>query len=147
MRTVVVTGSRVHSRPWLVHRALWAQLGLAGGAWLRVRHGGCPTGADVAAAEWAAGRGGVVVDARPASWDECGPRCPAAPHRRRKRPGDVHHPGLLPDYCPGAGPRRNAAMVAAGADLVLAFPEGASYGTWNCVRAARAAGVPVEVIR
>lgn len=40
-----------------------------------------------------------------------------------------------------AGPIRNAEMIAAGADLVIAFPGG--YGTADCVRKARAAGITV----
>jgi len=47
-----------------------------------------------------------------------------------------------------AGPRRNAAMVAAGVDLVLAFfGSGVSRGTCDCVRKGLAAGVPVRVFR
>jgi hypothetical protein len=34
-------------------------------------------------------------------------------------------------------------MVAAGADLCLAFPIGASPGTRSCMRLAAAAGIPV----
>lgn len=44
-----------------------------------------------------------------------------------------------------AGPRRNAAMVALGADLCLAFPLGPSPGTRGCIDLARAAGIPVIV--
>lgn len=46
-----------------------------------------------------------------------------------------------------AGPKRNAAMVAAGADLALAFyapPPALNRGTSGCVRLARAAGIPVR---
>lgn len=42
-----------------------------------------------------------------------------------------------------AGPIRNQAMVAAGADVVLAFPLGKSTGTRHCMRAAAKAGIPV----
>ena len=75
--------------------------------------------------------------------------CPSVPHRRVKAPGDIHHPGELDTYCPTAGPRRNAVMVAKAprADRVVAFPHGASYGTRGCMRLAREAGIPVEVIR
>ena len=45
-----------------------------------------------------------------------------------------------------AGPGRNQRMVDAGADLCLAFPLAGSMGTWDCVRRARAAGIPVKVV-
>ena len=44
------------------------------------------------------------------------------------------------------GPERNARMVAAGADVVLAFPLPGSRGTWSCVRLALAAGLEVRVL-
>ena len=44
-----------------------------------------------------------------------------------------------------AGPIRNQAMVDSGADACLAFPESRSIGTWDCVRRADAAGIPVTV--
>lgn len=47
-------------------------------------------------------------------------------------------------YGKGAGPRRNAQMLASGADLVVAFPGG--VGTDDMKRRARAAGVPVMEI-
>ena len=50
-------------------------------------------------------------------------------------------------FGPSAGPRRNAALLAAARpSLVLAFPLPGSRGTWSCVALARAAGVPVRVI-
>jgi hypothetical protein len=42
---------------------------------------------------------------------------------------------------PGAGPRRNQAMVDLGADLLLAFPGGT--GTADCKQRALKAGIPV----
>lgn len=79
-------------------------------------HGNAP-GADSLAAEWAR-RSRVPVEAYPADW------------RRGK----------------GAGPERNARMLAEGKpDLVVAFPGG--RGTADMVRRARAAGVRVvEVV-
>jgi hypothetical protein len=38
-------------------------------------------------------------------------------------------------------------MVAAGADVMLAFPTTGSRGTWSAVRLARAAGIEVRVVR
>lgn len=42
------------------------------------------------------------------------------------------------------GPKRNAEMVALGADMCLAFPLPSSRGTKNCMRLAREAGIPVK---
>lgn len=47
-----------------------------------------------------------------------------------------------------AGPRRNTAMLAAGAELVLAFPFGdrrTSPGTWNCIDLAAVRGIPIGI--
>lgn len=56
-----------------------------------------------------------------------------------------------PDYVnydfAAANKRRNQEMVNAGADLVLAFPTPSSRGTWDCVRRAKNAGIPVRVIQ
>jgi hypothetical protein len=77
-----------------------------------VIHGDAP-GADTLAAT-AAIQAGLTVEAWPADWRT---------HGR------------------GAGPRRNQAMLDAGADAVWAFPGG--RGTADMVRRAREAGVPV----
>lgn len=47
-------------------------------------------------------------------------------------------------YGPGAGPRRNQAMLHLRPDKVIAFPGG--RGTENCVKQAKALGIPVERI-
>lgn len=44
-----------------------------------------------------------------------------------------------------AGPERNMRMVAAGADICLAFPRSGSRGTWDCIRRAADAGIPVRI--
>jgi hypothetical protein len=44
-----------------------------------------------------------------------------------------------------AGPARNQEMVNLGADVCLAFPTESSRGTWDCVRRAEAAGIPVVI--
>jgi hypothetical protein len=44
-----------------------------------------------------------------------------------------------------AGPIRNSAMVAAGADICLAFPDNESVGTWDCLRKAVAAGIQTRI--
>lgn len=80
-------------------------------------HGDCE-GADLmAAAWWTALR--MPTESHPANWKELGR---------------------------AAGPIRNQKMVDLGADLCLAFPMPKSRGTWDCVRRAREAGIPVEII-
>ena len=55
------------------------------------------------------------------------------------------HPAQWAQHGKKAGPLRNQQMVDAGADICLAFPLGKSVGTWDCVRRAKAAGIPVKV--
>jgi hypothetical protein len=116
---VIVTGSRALTVPAVVSTALtsvWREAGQP----IRVVHGACPTGADAFAEQWAAEHAlfGIEVERWHADWRS---------------------------YGRSAGPRRNAAMVRAGAHRVLAFPLGASHGTRGCIRAARAAGLHVIV--
>lgn len=40
---------------------------------------------------------------------------------------------------------RNQEMADRGADLCLAFPGPESVGTWDMIRKARAAGIPVHI--
>ena len=147
---IVLTGSR----EWTAVTALEAvlmdawhdalQLGYTG---IVLRHGDCPDGADAAGDAWAR-RNDLPVDPMAADWDSCGDGCPARPHRIRRPPGDRLHPGVLPDYCPVAGPRRNRRLVAKDPVPVLcvAAPLGRSVGTRGCMRLARAAGVPVRLV-
>lgn len=118
-----------------------------------VRHGACPglRSADQVASDWIRKYGhlyGVSEDPMPADWDNCAPDCPPG-HRRRKKPADIFHPGDLPDYCPWAGPRRNAEMVAKTPrpDWMIAFPSpsGPSYGTRNCMNTAANAGIHIHM--
>lgn len=81
-----------------------------------VVEGGCPTGADRFAREWASANG-VTWETHRADW---------ATHGR------------------AAGPKRNAFMVHLGADLVVATAGG--RGTADCVRRAKAAGIPVREV-
>lgn len=46
----------------------------------------------------------------------------------------------------GAGHKRNQAMVDAGADILIACPLPGSKGTWDCMRRAVEAGIPVYVV-
>lgn len=122
---VIVTGSRDFTDQALVWSVL-DELYAVGGRLLLV-HGACPTGADKHANDWAILRqhgphagNNVLVDRFPANWS----------HGR------------------GAGMARNAQMVKAGADLVVAFfapPPAENKGTAGCVKLARRAGI--EVVR
>ena len=151
---LAVTGSRHHTDLRLIREALTTAIHAApAGRDVTVRHGACPTGADTLAAYLLdrhrrfddVFNRAVLERAVPADWDHCADDCSPEPHRVKKLPGDRHHPGDLDDYCPGAGPRRNTLLVD-GAHLLLAFPLGLSYGTRNCMKAARAAGVPVRPV-
>jgi len=151
---LLLAGARHLTEPGIVPGTLYdIAVNIADGPVL-VRHGACPgeNSADQTASDWIrelGGRYGMTEDPMPADWDHCAPNCPPDPgHRRRKKPGDVAHPGLLETYCPTAGPRRNAGMVAKlpRADWMLAFPEPGqpNYGTRNCIRLAEQAGIPVR---
>lgn len=120
---VLVTGSRAHDDPALVHKAL-VQQNLTHQL-MTVIHGDCPTGADLFAKEWTMGhillgmRAGVSTlrhEPYPAYWNELGK---------------------------SAGPIRNKYMVGLGAHVCLGFPTPSSRGTISCMKAAYAAGIPV----
>jgi hypothetical protein len=81
-----------------------------------VVHGACPRGADAIAPAYAARTPGYQVEAHPADW-------------RR--------------YGRAAGYRRNAEMIALGADGCAPFIRGGSPGSTSAVRLARAAGILV----
>jgi hypothetical protein len=117
---VLVTGSRAWCDADAVGAALveaWDEALQAGFDGIVVVHGGCPSGADRMAWEWAAAHD-VLVEVHAAAW---------ARHGR------------------AAGPLRNQAMVDAGAVVCLAFPLGVSRGTRDCMARAEAAGIPVRV--
>lgn len=125
---VLVTGSRAFPS----EDAVWERLAwvlaeeLPDGGTLTVVHGDCASGADRFARTWCALPSGdeVIVEER--------------------------HPADWTTYGKSAGFRRNAEMVALGADLVLAFPwpgdRKLSRGTWHCIDTARAAGLTVEIV-
>lgn len=119
---IIVTGGRDYTD----RRAVFAALDAVHTATpvYAVAHGDCPTGADSHAAAWAEAHRADVLHWRfPARWARDGR---------------------------AAGPRRNQWMIdfLAGADdggvLVLAFPGG--RGTADCMRRARAAGMPVREV-
>ncbi|MGL4178297.1 MAG: DUF2493 domain-containing protein [Dermatophilaceae bacterium] len=115
---VIVTGSR----EWDDEGAVWSALDTAvlDDPGYTIVQGGCPSGADAHARAWAQSR-----------WR---PGASLMTYRADRR----SHGG-------GAGPIRNQQMVDAGADLVLAFPRGASAGTRGCIYMAKAAGLRVIV--
>jgi len=149
---VLVSGARVHPDPLAVTSYLADYVLNTAPGPVIVRHGDCPgeKSVDQAVANWVrdCGEGlGVTQDPMPADWDHCTDNCPPG-HRRLKAPGDEAHPGKLPDYCPAAGPRRNAAMVTKKpqAALLIAAPHGTSYGTRGCMKLAAKAGIRVEQV-
>lgn len=119
MTRILITGSRYWQDRTSIAEALtqaWNDHGRPDE--VTVVHGECPYGgADIIAAEIATERG-WSVDPHPADWGGLGSE---------------------------AGPERNQEMVDLGADIALAFPEEGSRGTWDCVRKARDAGIPVTV--
>ena len=147
---LLAAGSREHPHPEIVGPRIGELADSLNGRPLIVRHGACPgpNSVDQAVADWIDEYGErfwVTADPQPADWDRCTSDCPRGPgHRRRKKTGDIWHPGVCDDYCPAAGPRRNARMVRQGADGMFAWPFGASYGTRNCMRLARHAGIPIR---
>lgn len=56
------------------------------------------------------------------------------------------HPADWGAHGKGAGPQRNQAMVDAGADILLVCPVPGSRGTWDCMKRAVEAGIPVYVV-
>jgi hypothetical protein len=114
----LVTGSRDWDDEHAVQLALAeATCGLPADREIVIVHGGCPTGADAIAHAWGS-KFGATIDVFIADW---------ANHGK------------------AAGPRRNARMVAAGADLALGFVKGGSRGASPTVALARRAGIPVRL--
>ena len=127
-RRVLITGSRAWPWPALVDRALDAERArLTSGDTLIVIHGACPRGADAAAAAWCA-----RVTTSP------GATVAEQPHPARWR----DQIGRLD--C-GAGMTRNAHMIAAGPDVVIAFWLDRSPGTADTLRRADTARIPALV--
>jgi len=117
---VIVTGSRDYEDIGTIARAL-SDFALNHPR-LVVVHGDCATGADRLADNWVRVLWSygydIALEPWPADWST----------------------GR------GAGPRRNRAMVQAGADLVLAFfapPPAGNIGTQGCVDLAEKAGIEV----
>lgn len=115
MRRLLVTGSR----DWQDEGRLRAALEWAV-EFFEIEllvHGHCPLGADARADRWALEHMREPPERWKADW----------------------HLGMA------AGPLRNQQMVDAGALVCLAFPMNHSRGTWDCVRKAEAARIPVQI--
>jgi hypothetical protein len=112
---VLATGSRTWHDIAAIERALAVILARHPEGVLLV-HGACSRGADAIAAAYAARTPGYQIEAHPADW-----------HR----------------YGRAAGYRRNAEMIALGADGCVAFIHGRSPGSTNTIQLATAAGIPV----
>jgi len=55
------------------------------------------------------------------------------------------HPADWEFFGDQAGPIRNQEMVDRQPDIVLAFPQPGSVGTWDCVQRARQQGIVIQV--
>lgn len=131
-----LTGSRAWPDVSLLETTLFLvwhdalELGYTG---IELMHG-CADGADTHGDRWAR-HNGIPVRERPANWKgPCGPQCQPG-HRRRNRRGT--------EYCPLAGHRRNQSMVDERPELFVAAHYANSSGTADCMRRARAAGIPL----
>jgi YspA, cpYpsA-related SLOG family len=112
---LLVTGSRTWYDVGTLEQALAVILDRHPEGVLLVQ-GACPRGADAIAVAYADRTPGYRTEAHPADWSR---------------------------YGRGAVYRRNAEMIALGADGCAAFIRGASPGGTNTVRLAREAGMPV----
>jgi len=112
---LLMTGSRTWHDVRVIERALAVILDRHPEGVLLV-YGACPRGADAIAAAYAARTPGYRTEAHPPDWAR---------------------------YGRAAGYRRNAEMIALGADGCAAFIRAASPGSTDTVRQARAAGIPV----
>ncbi|MER7500481.1 SLOG family protein [Nonomuraea pusilla] len=142
---ILITGSRT----WSDERTIWDaltgtidQAASTGEHEFVVVHGHCPRGADAIADFYCEDQAGwrdnmsqvLAVERHPADWATCTAACPTTWHRHTGRGGFT--------FCPLAGHHRNQHMVNLGADILLAFVKGNSRGATDCVRRARAAGIP-----
>lgn len=157
MIRVLITASRTWDRADLVDAELDLVAADARTNRLAVTvvHGGA-AGGDRIAGAWARGRAAdgwpVREEVHPADWEgPCTPRCTVG-HRQGRS-------GSLDTYCPAAGMYRNAAMVALGAFLLLAFLDPCakprcrkpqphdSHGADECLQLAEQAGIRTHITR
>jgi len=126
--TILVTGGRDWSDP---DRLVAVLDHAAGGEWVRLLVGDCPTGADQHARAWAERRG-IPAEMLSARWEQM-----AAEGKPRRAAGPLRNLALLDRLDEAEGQRR-----------VLAFHHdlGRSRGTRQCVTAARRRGYPVTLV-
>jgi hypothetical protein len=131
---VIVTGDRRWYDPDLAEQVVKRLLARYGRDLVIVH--GAATGIDASFAD-ACDDLGVQHEPHPARWKDLKAAGAVIKYDRRKHP-----------YNANAGPERNAEMVAAGADLCVAFHRflAGSKGTKDCVRRAIVAGIPTYLI-
>ena len=117
----ILTGSRDYDDRELVNHtvALLAKTAEQQGRKLVVVHGACPTGADKYAHDAAVALG----------------------------VGEESHPAAFAELGPSAGPRRNAEMARAGAEVCLAFCHTLTRGTASMISEATRARIPVFIVQ
>jgi hypothetical protein len=113
---ILVTGSRDWEDLTLICSALAAAAAGTPDEQIVLIHGACPTGADRMAAAFAGGKD-WGIERHPADWDR---------------------------YGKSAGFRRNAEMVALGANVCVAFIKNGSRGATHTADLAEKAGIPVK---
>lgn len=134
MKRLLVTGSRYWTNQDIIRTALADAREQLGDATILIH--GDARGADRIAAhlwhcEWM-----LAAESYPADWTgPCAPDCPSQ-HRQWNARNQ--------NYCPRAGYRRNAEMVALGPVLCVAFILDRSAGATGCARMAKAAGIEVR---
>lgn len=112
---ILITGSRHYLAASKIRDAIKLVSAGVPHAEITIVHGGAP-GADMAA-DYIAKFNKMNVEAHPADWSTG----------------------------KSAGPKRNQEMVDLGADICLAFPLEDSRGTWDCIKRANQAGIPVMI--
>jgi hypothetical protein len=121
---ILITGSRDWDDLPTIGQAIEQAMIDSGRQPILVIHGACPSGADQQAdryARWLRGRGCAIdVKPHPANW----------------RPNGI--------FDRSAGFRRNAEMVALGADICLAFVRNGSRGASHTAALAERAGIPTR---
>lgn len=121
MKRILITGSRTWLDRNVIHRAIseWVRDNVPQNEVTIVVHGDNPKGADRMAKEFAEAMWWLEPEPHPADWS----------------------------WGKAGGNYRNQDMVDLGADVCLAFNRNDSSGTKDCVKRARAAGIPVIVHR
>lgn len=132
MKRLLITGSRTWANVNLIRVALRAAMLSLGVPTREITlvHGGA-RGADQVAGQ-VAQRMGMQVEVHEAQWRRCTEDC-------------IHDLKAKRSYCPDAGHRRNAEMIATmtPGSLALAFAAAVPSGTSGCAQVARRCGLTV----